>query len=84
MGHGRPQDMRQVGRHPREESIEADRDDAAAVVPAFRVIDAGAVGSVAAAILALAVVHAFSNGPIPAALTDLLPTHLRYSGIALG
>ena len=56
---------------------------AAAVVPAFRVIDTGAVGSVAATILALAVVHAFSNGPIPAALTDLLPTHLRYSGIAL-
>ena len=30
------------------------------------------------------ITHAFSNGPIPAALTDLLPTELRYSGIALG
>lgn len=32
---------------------------------------------------ALAVVHAFSNGPIPVVLTDLLSAHLRYSGIAL-
>ena len=57
---------------------------AAAVVPLFRVIDTGGVVSVATAIFALSVVHAFSNGPIPAALTDLLPAHLRYSGIALG
>ena len=37
-----------------------------------------------AAVFGLAIIHAFSNGPIPAALTDLLPTELRYSGVALG
>ena len=42
------------------------------------------VGSAVAAILSLSVVHAFCNGPIPALLTDLLPTQLRYTGIALG
>jgi len=57
---------------------------AALVVPAFQAIDRGVAGSAAAAILSLSVVHAFSNGPIPALLTDLLPTHLRYTGIALG
>jgi MHS family proline/betaine transporter-like MFS transporter len=40
---------------------------------------------VTGAVCGLAIIHAFSNGPIPAALTDLLPTELRYSGgIALG
>src|SRR5262249_22577614 len=57
---------------------------AALVVPAFQAIDRGVAGSAAAAILSLSVVHAFSNGPIPALLTHLLPTHLRYTGIALG
>ena len=36
------------------------------------------------AVFGLAIIHAFSNGAIPVALTDLLPTELRYSGIAPG
>src|SRR6185369_1276268 len=57
---------------------------AAAVVPLFHLIDAGGLVAVTGAVFGLAIIHAFSNGPIPAALTDLLPTELRYSGIALG
>ena len=57
---------------------------AAAAVPLFHLIDSGGVVAVTAAVFGLAVIHAFSNGPIPAALTDLLPTELRYSGVALG
>src|SRR5215469_16115425 len=62
----------------------ADLPYAALVVPAFRLIDGGEMGSIVAAIFSLSVVHAFCNGPIPTLLADLLPTHLRYTGIALG
>src|SRR6185503_12789784 len=44
---------------------------------------AGRRGMILRTIPALAVVHAFINGPIPVVLTDLLSAHLRYSGIAL-
>jgi MFS transporter, MHS family, proline/betaine transporter len=57
---------------------------AAAVVPAFRAIDTGSVAAATGAVLAISAIHAFSNGPLPAALSDLLPTEVRYSGIALG
>ena len=49
---------------------------AAAAVPLFHLIDSGGIVAVTAAVFGLAVIHAFSNGPIPAALTDLLPTGL--------
>lgn len=60
--------------------LTADLVYAIAAVPLFLAIDAG----VLAALFALAVVHGFVNGPMPAALTDLLPTEVRYSGLALG
>lgn len=60
--------------------VAADLAYAIAVVPLFHAIDAG----VLAALFALAIVHGFVNGPAPVALTDLLPTEVRYSGLALG
>jgi MHS family proline/betaine transporter-like MFS transporter len=60
--------------------VAADLAYAIAVVPLFHAIDAG----VLAALFALAIVHGFANGPTPVALTDLLPTEVRYSGVALG
>jgi MHS family proline/betaine transporter-like MFS transporter len=57
---------------------------AAAAVPLFHVIDTGGIVAVTGAVFGLAIIHAFSNGPIPAALSELLPTEVRYTGIALG
>jgi MHS family proline/betaine transporter-like MFS transporter len=55
-----------------------------AAVPLFAIASTGTLAAALGAQICFAVLMAGISGPIPAAMVELFPTRLRYSGVALG